>query len=56
MPNYLDEYKPIGTHRKSLDVKGDNVIYFDNFWVEYIPKEIQKFISNKSIKTNIYRI
>ena len=26
MPNYLDEHKPIGTHRKSLDVKGDNVI------------------------------
>ena len=34
----------------------DNVIYFDTFAVEYIPKEILKFIGNKNIKTNIYKI
>ena len=37
-------------------VNGDNAIYFGSFEVEYIPKEIKKFISNKNIKTNIYRI
>ena len=28
----------------------------DSFGVEYIPKEIKKFISNKNIKANIFRI
>ena len=30
--------------------------YFDSFGVEYIPKEIKKFINNKNIITNIFRI
>ena len=34
----------------------NEVIYFDSFGVEHIPKEIKKFISNKNIKTNIFRI
>ena len=34
---------------------GNNMIYFDSFGVEYIPKQIKKFIRNKHI-TNIYRI
>ena len=34
----------------------DEVIYFDSFGVEHIPKEIKKFISNKNIKANIYRV
>ena len=34
----------------------NNVTYFDSFGVEYIPKEIRKFINNKNIKTNIFRI
>ena len=29
--------------------------YFDIFGVEHIPKEIEKFIGNKNITTNIYR-
>ena len=33
----------------------NNIIYFDTFVVEHIPKEIKKFIGNKNI-TNIYRI
>ena len=33
-----------------------NVIYFDSFGVEHIPKEIKKFVGNKNIITNIYRI
>ena len=37
-------------------MNGNNVIYFDSFGVEYIPKEIKKLIGNKNIITNIYRI
>ena len=33
-----------------------DAIYFDSFGVERTPKEIKKFIGNKHIKTNIYRI
>ena len=36
----LDECKLIGTHWTSLYVNGDNVIYFENFGVEYILKEM----------------
>ena len=51
----LDKYKSIGTHWIALYVNGDSVKYFDSFGVEYIPKEIKKFIGNKNIITNIYR-
>ena len=37
-------------------INNNNVTYFDSFGVEHIPKEIKKFISNKIIKTNIFRI
>ena len=33
----------------------NDVIYFDSFGVEHIPKEIEVFIGNKNIKTNIFR-
>ena len=52
----LDVYKSIGTHWIALYVNGNNVIYFDSFGVEHISKEIKKFIVNKNIITNIYRI
>ena len=32
------------------------VTYFDSFGVEHIPKEVQKFIGNKNIIANIFRI
>ena len=52
----LDEYSDIGTHWVALYVHNNNVTYFDSFGVEHIPKEIRTFISNKNIKTNIFRI
>ena len=52
----LNGYKSIGTHRIDLNANDDNVTYFDSFGVAYIPKEIRKFIGNKDIKTNVYRI
>ena len=62
----LDEYTDIGTHWIALYVqstsvydtyvKNNEVIYFDSFGVEHIPKEIKKFIGNKDIKTSIFRL
>ena len=37
-------------------VKNNDVIYFDSFGVEHVPKEIYKLIGNKDNKTNIFRI
>ena len=60
----LDEYENTGTHWISLFVKpkytaesrsSECTVYFDSFGVEYIPKEINKFIRN-GIKSNIFRI
>ena len=34
----------------------NNVTYFDSTRVEHIPKEIDKFIGNKNIITNIFKI
>ena len=52
----LDEYSDIGTHWVGLYLKKNDVNYFDSFGVEHVPKEIIKFIGNKNIKTNIFRI
>ena len=37
-------------------MNAENVTYFDSLGVEYIPKEIRKFIGYKKIIANIYRI
>ena len=52
----LDEYSDIETHWIALYVQNNDVTYFDSFGVEYILKRIKTFISNKNIKTNIFRI
>ena len=61
----LDEYENTGTHRVSLFVKtkymtepssSESTVYFDSFGVEHISKEINKFIGNSDIKSNIFRI
>ena len=49
----LDEYANVGF---ALYVKNNEVIYFDSFGVEHVPKEIKKFIGNKDIEINIFRI
>ena len=51
----LDEYFDVGTSWVALYLS-NNVTYFDSFRVEDIPKEMKTFISNKNIKTNIFRI
>ena len=52
----LDEYSDIGTHWVALYIQNNDVTYFDSFGVKHIPKEIRTFLSNKNIKTNIFRI
>ena len=52
----LDEYENTGTHWVSLFAKANKVIYFDSFGVEHIPKEINKFINNNNIESNIFRM
>ena len=44
----LDEYSDIGTHWVALYVNNKTVTYFDSFGVEHIPKEVKKFINNKT--------
>ena len=44
----LDEYSDIGTHWVALYVNKKTVTYFYSFGVEHIPKEIKKFIVNKT--------
>ena len=52
----LDEYENTGTHWIALFVKINEAIYFDSFGIEHISKEINKFIGNKEIKANIFRL
>ena len=52
----LDEYSDIGNHWIVLYVNNKTVTYFDSFELEHIPKEIKKFINNKNIIANIFRI
>ena len=52
----LDEYSDIGTHWVASHVQNNDVTFFGSFGLERIPKEIRTFISNRNIKTNIFRI
>ena len=52
----LDEYESIGTCWIALYVNDNNVTYFNGLGLEHMTKEIKKFIGNKNIVTNIYRV
>ena len=52
----LHEFESLETHWIALYVNGNNIVYFDSFGVEHIPRKTKKFIWNKNIITNIYRI
>ena len=52
----LDEYENTVTHWIALFVKTNEVIYFDSFDIEHVPKEIEHVIGNKEIKTSIFRL
>ena len=40
----LDGYTDVGTHWIALFCNKNEIIYFNNFGVEYIPEEIKEFI------------
>ena len=52
----LDEYENTGTHWIALFVKTNEVIYFDSFGIQHIPKEIEHAIGNKEIKAIRFRL
>ena len=52
----LDEHADTGRHWVALFCKTNKIVYFDSFAVEHIPEKIKKFIGNKNIKANIYRV
>ena len=47
----LDEYADVGTHWIALYIKNIEIIYFDSFKVEHVPKEIENTFGHKNIKT-----
>ena len=52
----LDEYGHVGTHWIALFCNRNEIVYFDSFGVEHVPKDIKEFIGNKNIKGNIFRV
>ena len=52
----LDEYSDIGTQWIALYVNNKTATYFDSFGIGHIPKEVKKFIGNRNVISNIYRI
>ena len=52
----LDKSANVGTRWIALYNSNIEIIYFDSFGVENVPKEIEKFIGYKNIKTNIFKI
>ena len=52
----LDEYEDVGTHWIALFCNKSEIVYFDSFGVEHVPKEIKEFVGNKNIKANIFRV
>ena len=52
----LDEYADVGTHWIALFCNRNEIVYFDSFGVDYVPKEIKEFVENKYIKANIFGV
>ena len=52
----LDENADVGTHWIALFCNRNEIVYFGSFGVEHVPEEIKKFVSNKNIKANIFRV
>ena len=52
----LDEYADVGTHWIAFFYNRNEIVYVNSFGVEHFPKEIKKFVGNKNIKANIFRV
>ena len=46
----------VGTNWIGLFCNRNEIVYFNSFGVEHFPEEISKFIRNKNIKANIFRV
>ena len=46
----------VGTHWIALFCNRNEIVYFDSFGVEHVPKEIKKFMGNKNITANIFQV
>ena len=44
----LNEYEDVDTHWIALFCRKNEIVYFDSFGVEHVPKEIEKFIGHKT--------
>ena len=47
----LDEYADVGTHWIALFCNRNEIVYFDRFGVEHVPKEIKEFVGKKKHKS-----
>ena len=52
----LDEYGDVGTHWIALFCNRSEIVYFNSFGVEHVPKEIKEFVGNKNITAKIFRV
>ena len=52
----LDEYADVGTHWIALFCNKSEIVYFNSFGVEYVPKEIKEFVGNKNITANFFQV
>ena len=44
----LNEHEDVGTHWITLFCRKNEIVYFDSFGVEHVPKETEKFIGHKT--------
>ena len=52
----LDEYTDVGTHWIPVFCNRNEIVYFNSFSVEHVPKEIKGFVGNKNIKANTFQV
>ena len=52
----LNECADVGTYWIALFCNTSEIVYFDSFGVEYVPEELKKFVGNKNIKANMFRV
>ena len=52
----LDDKGKTGTHWIAVHLNGDDASYFDSFGIDHVPVEIVKFLRNKHLHINIFRV
>ena len=52
----LDAYADACTHWIAVFWSRSEIVYFDSFGVEHVPKEIKEFVRSKNIIANIFRV